>query len=404
MLARPDGSNQAVSELLIWCVRSVRSVHSDRRAHETQATELGMRPAIDIADAASWSAFLREAGRHMVMPACWRALEPFRDEIPAAIATDLQTAFDLNTRRNLWLAAELVSMLGKLRAAGIEAVPWKGPLLAERAYGDLRLRQFFDLDVLVRRADLAAAAEVAIASGLRHEKEMTTAQRDTYAEHQGEIELVREADGLWLELHTHIVPTYYARGTTSDELWDRIRPARVARATVSGLGPVDELEALCVHGSKHRWDRLAWIMDIAMMSQLQTDADWSRLLHGAARHGTKRMVHLGLLLAVDIAGACLPEKVAGAARADRNAGRLATEVRLSLFDSKPSQFDALLFHARMRERTRDQLDYLFNVIFTPSGADWESLSLPRALFPVYALTRPVRLAVKYGRRVVAGGE
>jgi hypothetical protein len=55
----------------------------------------------------------------------------------------------------------------------------------------------------------------------------------------------------------------------------------------------------------------------------------------------------------------------------------------------------------MRERGRDQLSYLASVAFTPSGADWESLRLPRALFPLYVVTRPIRLAAKYGRRLVS---
>jgi hypothetical protein len=42
-----------------------------------------------------------------------------------------------------------------------------------------------------------------------------------------------------------------------------------------------------------------------------------------------------------------------------------------------------------------------SVAFTPSGADWEAFSLPRRLFPVYALTRPLRLFWKYGRRALS---
>jgi uncharacterized membrane-anchored protein YjiN (DUF445 family) len=36
---------------------------------------------------------------------------------------------------------------------------------------------------------------------------MSEAEEEIYVDHQGELELIREADGLWLELHTAIVPT-----------------------------------------------------------------------------------------------------------------------------------------------------------------------------------------------------
>jgi len=397
MLASVDGR---VGALLTWCAHQLVSQAAGSDTVDLSAVP---SPALDPSDNAFWSAFLREASRHMVMPLAWRTLEPCREQIPALLADDLRASFEQNATRNLWLTGELVAILRQLSSAGIEAVPWKGPLLAQRAYGDISLRQFFDLDVLVRADDLQSAVSVAASSGLLHEKPMTNAQRETYVDHQGEVELVRESDGLWLELHTQIVPTYYAQGTSSEELWDATRPERVGRLEVQALDPVDELEALCVHGSKHRWDRLAWIVDIAMMARLIDDADWTRLLDAAHSHGTRRMVHLGLLLAMDVSGARLPRRIAATARADRNAASLSADVQRNLFDPQPHRLDSLIFHARMLDRSSDQLRYLFNVLFTPSGADWESLALPRALFPIYTLTRPIRLALKYGRRLIAVG-
>jgi hypothetical protein len=169
----------------------------------------------------------------------------------------------------------------------------------------------------------------------------------------------------------------------------------------AALDPVDELQALCIHGSKHRWDRLAWILDVAMLARVLDDAQWPELIAAARRHGTLRMLRLGLILAADLCGLDLPTSVPAAVRRDRVALKLARAVEHRLFDQRPSRFDGLVFHARMRERARDQLSYLANVAFTPSGADWEALRLPRALFPLYVVTRPIRLAAKYGRRLVS---
>src|SRR5256886_10494233 len=49
---------------------------------------------------------------------------------------------------------------GRFAAAGIAAVPVKGPTLAALAYGDLARRESFDLDILVRRQDVAPAADL----------------------------------------------------------------------------------------------------------------------------------------------------------------------------------------------------------------------------------------------------
>ena len=347
-----------------------------------------------------WADFVRLTLAHAMLPVAWKMLSPHRSLLPELVTGDLQAAFDANARRNLRLLGELRIALRDLDAAGIRAVPWKGPLLAERAYGDLALRQFYDLDILLRPTQLRAARERLAASGFRPEKQMTQVEEQTYVEHQGELELVRPTDGLWLELHTAIVPTYYARGPSSADLWQRIRPTRLGRATVWALDEVDEFEALCVHGSKHRWDRLAWILDVTMMSRSLTSEQWTRLLDNARRHGTLRMVLLGLLLARDVCGADLPAPAAREAGRDRTARALALTATDELFDPRPRRFDGLTFHARMRERASDRARYLLSVMYTPSGADWEALSLPRPLFRLYAVTRPVRLAWKYGRRLL----
>jgi hypothetical protein len=266
----------------------------------------------------------------------------------------------------------------------------------------VNLRQFFDLDVLVRRDQVAAARDALTPLGFAPEKEMTPAEQETYVDHQGELELVRQSDGLWVEIHSAVVPTYYGGGTRSEELWQRVSYVGLGRVQMPALDIADEMEALCVHGSKHRFERLAWILDLAMLARRMDEGDWSRLTARAGSHGTLRMVRLGLLLGADLCGTdAIPAALLAAARGDRVAQVLARDVAARLFDPRPSRFDGLTFHARMRERPSDQLRYLVNVAFTPSGADWGALHLPPALFPLYTLTRPVRLILKYGRRLVS---
>ena len=144
---------------------------------------------------------------------------------------------------------------------------------------------------------------------------MTEPQQRMYIDHQGELEMVRDADELWVELHWAIVPTYYAPPRSSGGVWLRSVEVPFGRKFVQALSPEDELEALCVHGSKHRWERLVWIADVSMAVKASSGSlDWDALLARARAHGTLRMVRLGLLLADTIGGAQLPERVLADAR------------------------------------------------------------------------------------------
>ena len=76
---------------------------------------------------------------------------------PAAVFEQLRTRYQLNARKNLKFTAELFRILDCLEANSIPAIPLKGPVLAETVFGDLALRDFSDLDVLVHAHDVLRA-------------------------------------------------------------------------------------------------------------------------------------------------------------------------------------------------------------------------------------------------------
>jgi hypothetical protein len=65
---------------------------------------------------------------------------------------------------------------------------------------------------------------------------------------------------------------------------------------------------------------------------------------------------------------------------------------------EPPAFHTL--HLKVRERLRDKIRYCVRKTTTLSGDDWELLPLPRFLFPLYYVLRPVRLAGKHGSRML----
>ena len=62
-----------------------------------------------------------------------------------------------NLRRGLWFASELLRITHHLAKKEIRAIPYKGPVLAQSAYGDLALRHFSDLDLLISPRDFDQA-------------------------------------------------------------------------------------------------------------------------------------------------------------------------------------------------------------------------------------------------------
>jgi N-acetylglucosaminyldiphosphoundecaprenol N-acetyl-beta-D-mannosaminyltransferase len=94
-----------------------------------------------------------------------RALELGADLAPEAFHAAVHAAVAAARARGLHLEVETRRVTALLAERGIPALPLKGPLLAEEAHGDLGLRDSDDVDLLVPRSRLAAAAELLIAEG-----------------------------------------------------------------------------------------------------------------------------------------------------------------------------------------------------------------------------------------------
>jgi hypothetical protein len=185
--------------------------------------------------------------------------------------------------------------------------------------------------------------------------------------------------------------------------WSRLETVSLAGTPVPSFAPEDLLLVLCVHGSKHRWERLEWIACVAECLRARPRLDWGLLSRQARVLGSRRMLHLGLLLAHEILDAPLPPDVLARIRADRAAHALARQVRDALFAPRhapPGIVGRSVFYLRMRERLRDRLRYgllLARLSVTPTRAQRMRLSLPARLAFVHYALRPLYLVAKYGR-------
>src|SRR5205823_3259895 len=108
-----------------------------------------------------WSRVQWLAQRHAVTPLVHQALARLpAGSVRGDVVETFRATVEQNGIRNLEQSAELIRLLERLEGAGIEAVPYKGPVLASEVYGDVALREFVDLDILVHPRDVARAVRL----------------------------------------------------------------------------------------------------------------------------------------------------------------------------------------------------------------------------------------------------
>src|SRR5579863_3082612 len=100
-----------------------------------------------------------------------------------ASATELRA----RAAHKMGLTAELIALTNAFKAAEIPVLPHKGPLLAQAAYGDLALREFTDLDLLIHAADLPRAIAMLADHGYLPASELAWLSPSTLLKWTGEM-------------------------------------------------------------------------------------------------------------------------------------------------------------------------------------------------------------------------
>ena len=191
---------RAEHELLLCCVSpGQESVNRDR---------IRALVGIDI----DWNYLFLLARRHAVLPLLYSSLNrTAADVVPDSEAQRLQKYFLENSARNVLLTAELCSLIERLSRNGIEAIPYKGPMLALFAYNDLSLRRFVDLDIMVRKEDVARSIDLLLAAGYELSKPLSATQRQLLQRTQHNLQFRRHKGQLIVELHWGLLQTYLRR-------------------------------------------------------------------------------------------------------------------------------------------------------------------------------------------------
>jgi hypothetical protein len=374
------------------------------RVSLTRATTLQVQRLVE--NGVDWRRLLEVAGgRHGMRPLLYRHLNAVcPDAVPSSILESLRADATLNAVRNLVLRRALVRLLGLLEFHGIPAVPYKGPALAEHLYGLPGLRCISDLDVLVRRRDVARARAL-LAGDSRSIRQPDSADAAATVAASGPYYCTaRMYEGgaeINVELHWRLPTTF---GLEPDRLWERVRPAPRLGVTVLELPPEDLLLVLCAHGFKHYWHSLKWICDVRELIRTYPDLDWPALVRDADALRARRILLLGLRLAADLLDADLPGDVLRLARADRVVDAIESRVRRRLFDDakRPvGPLDNLRIRQDWPSRGRYVLDAA-RYLVQPTTEDRNSIRLPAILGFLYPLVRMARLPSQRRRKYGTG--
>jgi hypothetical protein len=342
-----------------------------------------------------WKKVVNAAEYHGVTPLLLKNLKLANVTIPDQELKQLEENNSRTVRQNLFLTSELLRVISSLQGAGIEAVPLKGAVLATGVYGDIGLRPFSDIDLLIRREHLAEAESVVQRLGYEPEVLIPAAYRERWMEQQCELTF-RRAGMSRVELHWDIAHPHFTLKTGVEKFWSRLRRAQIGDASVPDLSEQDLLFTLIVHGTRHAWSRLMWLVDVAEMLRTSREIDWQLFAKNAEEDGATRMLATSLVLAKNGFDVSLPSEAMAWAYSDPIAQKLAQRVFAhwdGSFDGddtselEPSAGWRHRWIMQTRENRMERWTYARRVFSMVGEEEFMAARLPGNMFPLYKAVR-----------------
>lgn len=274
-------------QLLLCCART----HVDEAI--TQQIRLLIQQKID------WDKLIEIAIHQQVIPLLYRNLQQIGGElIPDSIFLQLREINYTNIVISMSLSSKLLEILAWFTTENIQVIPYKGAVLASAVYGDICLRQFQDLDLLIDPQDVTKSEKLLMSKGYQ-----------LYDQYEWEQTFIHPDQGVNIDLHIGVAQSYYPFRLDFKGYIQRYQSVALLDGTVQSFSMEDLLLVLSIQIVKDSYAKkciLAKVSDIAELVSHYSAPQWETVIDRAATSGCQRLLLIALLITHNLLGTSLP--------------------------------------------------------------------------------------------------
>ncbi len=241
-----------------------------------------------------WGKFLDSAYSHGVFPLVYQKLKRL-DTLDERVKARMKKINFIIASNNITMTAELIRVVKLLSVHGIRSIAIKGPVLSQIIHGDITQRQFSDLDLLVEPSQMYPALELLSHHGYQSQYPIEFLKNKTLLKVGKDFPTTNTKNEVLIEFHWRL---FLDRSIKKSKI-DLFSPSNywctLQRDKIETLALDPLLLYLLLHGSKHYWERLEWIVDVDRLIRLHyATIDWNALYTMAEEMEITFMVYLGL--------------------------------------------------------------------------------------------------------------
>lgn len=222
------------------------------------------------------------------------------NDLSPVLQEQLTTQHQRFLHQNLKLTTETIKLIKQFQQADIRVIPLKGTLLSQQLYGSFIHRDSSDIDLLVEPGAYDAATTILERLNYHREEygqSWTPTQKQLYVQQRGEVTFLNPTNRITIDLHARWSSNKHLFTLSFDDAWQQATQLPIANDNaIPVLGLPHQLLYLSVHGAKHRWERLSWLLDIAQLLQISDSLEIDSVQKTAQTLGIERPIQQALEL------------------------------------------------------------------------------------------------------------
>jgi hypothetical protein len=231
-----------------------------------------------------------------------------KELVPDGLIKILKEEYRSQATRNTVLFLDASEVFKAFSDQQLPVIALKGLVLAKKLYGDIALRPMTDMDILVKEEDLVKAGRILLSLGY---DQASPAWEKTLKSHH-HLPPFTSQNGSVLELHWNIFSLRYNIAVDPGGLWDRSCLVEENGLVFRVLSLEDQFLHICLHGCHHLLTAIDLIpfCDLThFIKKYAETMDWDKIFHRSILWGGQNGVYLILLLASELLGAAVPDKI-----------------------------------------------------------------------------------------------
>ncbi len=357
----------------------------------------------------NWDKLLLLAANHQVTAIIFKGIisNSTIDNFPPTFINALKAKSFQNSIKSLQYFSELLSLIDKANQRNIDLIPLKGLLLSTKAFGEVGLREFCDIDFLFPFQQMDAFRNLLETDNYQISVELPAALIKNHEKYNCEYSFFKRKKNTYINVEPHwfIGNRRLQINLAYSDIQPLTKKEVINNVSINTLTPEGLLLTTCIHHSaKDQISSLKQVCDLAaIIFKFQNELDWDLIF---SKSEDWKVLHL-ILFSLGGADAVFQLPLPSAIRQKLNNKTIQKRIKACLINlATPSNakkeandlWKEISFHLTLRKSWSTKLKICYYHLVQavkPNIEDLKDMEATKSTFFWITLKKPFRLWHKY---------